>query len=268
MRRRDFIKGVTSGVIGWSLASKGNWVEIANASRCMMRVKPEIAEGGENQYNAAELLESFDFFIKYEKSTWVDRYGKDRTEGLIKEFRDEFETLIPELPFIGEEPSRFLFDSLKQSYFALSKYKVLKRHGNSVDEIADMLHESAERALFKIPWLIRLIYGRTLFSNKAIEEMRISAAESQERKYPENWVYTFIPGEGKEFDFGLDITECPVIKCFPNHQAEEFIPCICPFDDINSRGLGSGLFRTKLLARGDEKCDFRFKWEMPPWRRK
>ncbi len=267
MDRRDFIKGISAGVIGWSLASQGNLIDNAYASSCMVRVKPQISEEDRKHYSAEWLLDSFDRFIKLEKSIWKDHYGKERADALIKEFRDEFEALIPEIPFIGEEPSRFLFDSLKQSYFALSKYKVLKRYGNTLDKIANMLHNNAERSLFKIPWFIRLILGRSLFSNKTIEEMRRSAAESQERKYPGNWVYTFIPDDGKKFDYGIDITECPVVKCFPKHEAEEFIPCICPFDDINSHAFGYGLFRTKLIARRDATCDFRFKWEMPPWRR-
>ncbi len=75
-----------------------------------------------------------------------------------------------------------------------------------------------------------------------------------------------IEGDGKEFDYGLDVTECLAVKCFPKHDAEEFVPYLCPFDYPRSDALGLGLVRTMELAQGDEKCDFRFKWGLPRWR--
>ena len=38
------------------------------------------------------------------------------------------------------------------------------------------------------------------------EKLKDAAAASQQRKYPEDFVSSFIAGDGKNFDYGLDIT--------------------------------------------------------------
>jgi hypothetical protein len=93
------------------------------------------------------------------------------------------------------------------------------------------------------------------------------AAESQIRRYPGDYVYRFVPGDGETFDFdfdfgfgfGFDYVECAGVK-FPREQrATEPAPYICPADILYSEALGWGLKRTTTLAQGGARCDFRFR---------
>jgi len=83
--------------------------------------------------------------------------------------------------------------------------------------------------------------------------------ESQQRRYPQDFVFSYIQGDGKEFDFGIDYTECAIVNFFRAQGADEFTRYVCLYDFLNSQLTGTGLIRTKTLAEGADKCDFRFK---------
>jgi hypothetical protein len=75
----------------------------------------------------------------------------------------------------------------------------------------------------------------------------------------ENWIWNYIPGDGKEFDFGYDITDCGLCKFFHNEGADELVPYSCATEFLKSKGLGMELVRTTTLAEGHDKCNFRYK---------
>jgi hypothetical protein len=72
-------------------------------------------------------------------------------------------------------------------------------------------------------------------------------------------VLTFVEGDGKSFDFGVDYTECGIVKYYRAQNADELAPYLCLGDFPLSQVLGTGLVRTTTLARGGPWCDFRFK---------
>jgi hypothetical protein len=85
-----------------------------------------------------------------------------------------------------------------------------------------------------------------------------AAQESLKRKYPGDWVYTFMEDDG-ESDYGLDFTECGIVKLFHKYQADEFVPYLCAMDIIMSDAANAGLHRTETIAEGGKRCNFRYK---------
>lgn len=81
----------------------------------------------------------------------------------------------------------------------------------------------------------------------------------QSRKYPGDFVFTFIEAEGRNFNYGIDYVECANWKFLKSQGALELMPYICATDSTVSEMLGWGLTRTMTLAEGCDKCDFRFK---------
>lgn len=69
----------------------------------------------------------------------------------------------------------------------------------------------------------------------------------------------FIEGDGKNFDYGIDYTECANVKFIRAQGAMELAPYTGATDKVVSEKLGWGLKRTMTLADGKAKCDFRFK---------
>lgn len=89
--------------------------------------------------------------------------------------------------------------------------------------------------------------------------MKKRAASSQEREYSGGYVLTYIEGDGKDFDFGIDYIKCAACKFLDEQNAAELSPYVCAVDKVASEMLGWGLRRTTTLAEGGERCDFRFK---------
>ena len=91
------------------------------------------------------------------------------------------------------------------------------------------------------------------------EKLRGAAAASQMRKYSGDFVSSFIEGDGENFDFGLDITECGICKLYKAQGAEKLARYMCLSDYVVSKAFNRGLVRYKTIAEGSEKCDFRYK---------
>ena len=205
----------------------------------------------------ARLLKEFDQVVRRIREIFVSRYGEELTDTMIGGVRHEYETLIPELPYVGgKQPfTRFIISS---GWF-LAMYRVLRSQGGTVEEAGELVYESSKAFLRAYPGFLRRLFGHTIFSRRRLRRLRKHAAESQERQYPGDYVYTFVEGDGEEFDFGVDYTECAVCKFLSEQGAPELAPYICSADEIYSEALGWGLMRTMTLADGHEKCDFRFK---------
>ena len=203
------------------------------------------------------LLKDLDKTIKYVKGVLESRYGEDFASEVMPEMRREYETLIPQIPYIGNKKP-FKQWLLATAQF-LAMYKVLKRHGKSVEETGKIGYETSEQMLNAYPKFVLRFFGGATFSKKRLRNARILAEESQKRKYPGDYVFKFIEGDHENFDFGIDYSECASRKFLAAQDALELTPYICATDILQSEKFGWGLTRTMSLAEGGEKCDFRFK---------
>lgn len=66
-----------------------------------------------------------------------------------------------------------------------------------------------------------------------------------------------IDGDGESFDFGIDMTECGIVKFLHAQGADELCPYLCDLDYVMFEAMGIGLRRTKTLGWGCDRCDFR-----------
>ena len=171
--------------------------------------------------------------------------------------RCEYETIIPQIPFIGHSSPFLIFLLPTSRYLAI--YRVLRRKGLTFEDAGQIIYQMNEAELNIIPILLRHIIGYLWFSPLFIRRLRKRAKESQERKYPGGYVLTFIEGDGRTFDYGFDYTECAGCKFLNQQGAPELAPFLCAFDKVASEILGWGLTRTMTIADGCRKCDFRFK---------
>ena len=205
----------------------------------------------------SKLLKEFDKSVSRVKGVFVSRYGGGSTDTMIGEARQEYEALIPQLPYIGgKQPfTQFIIST---AWF-LAMYRVLKRHGETIEEIGKIVYEMSEAFLNAYPGFLRRLFGHTTFSRRYLRRLRKRAAESQKRQYPGDYAYTFVEGDGETFDYGVDYTECATCKFLNEQGAPALAPYLCAVDCLYSEALGWGLVRTMTLAEGAEKCDFRFK---------
>jgi hypothetical protein len=205
-----------------------------------------------------ELLKSYDKGTKPLGKILASRFDDKHTNTILVESRQEFEAIIPQIPYIGGDEN-FNTKNLIMASSCLAIYRVLKDHGKTAEEVGKIIYEMTE-ALVDYPKFILHLIGRLKYGKGYEKRLKEWAAESQKRQYPEDWVGTFIEGDRREFDYGIDMTECGILKFFQAQGAGEIVPYICvSMDGIFSKAFNRGLVRTMTLAQGYDRCDFRYK---------
>jgi len=233
-----------------------------------------LTENASNDYYTAQaykLLKDFDKVAKRYRKVLTSHLGDEAPDAIIRETRLEFQRLIPEIPYIGGRKNS-LTRILIGCTMALALYRVLKSKGRSVEEIGKMIVEVEEDRVQSYPKFLLRLLGRLIHSPFGKNRIKKMAEESQKRLYPGGWVATFIEGDGKELDFGIDYTECGLCQFFHQQGADELTQYLCLGDYVTQRAMDTGFFRSTTLAEGGDRCDFRWKkgretrpaWP-PPW---
>jgi hypothetical protein len=201
-----------------------------------------------------ELLEQFEKDVKCWSPFVLKQYGEIQSYKILQAARQEFEELIPQIPYIGGDENAFT-KSLVDSVRYLALYKAMKNFGIPVEEIGKTIYEG----------YLKKAGGRKNTSTsrkKTLERLLASgkkgAAISQEKRYPGDYVYTYIEGDGKKFDYGFDFTECASHKLYHEQDADELLPYYCYLDFVSADVRGFGFTRTKGLSEGDGLCNHRF----------
>jgi hypothetical protein len=202
-------------------------------------------------------LGEFDMVAKSAHPVLVRYFGGENVSALLAETRREFENLIPQLPYIGAKQPFTEFIIFTGMLLAI--HRVNKAHGKTVEETGELVYEIGREFLKSSPHFFLRLFGKMNFSRFYLGHLRKHAIESHQRKYPEDYVYNFIEGDGKTFDYGVDYLECASCKFLAKQGALELAPYLCPVDILYSEALGWGLTRTMTLAEGAAKCDFRFR---------
>ncbi len=198
----------------------------------------------------------FDRLLKQAGSALVDRFGEQTAAVMREEILDEYRRLIPGLPYIGGRRNIHT-SALVLAQQALAVYRVVVGHGGSVEDAGEVLHRMVKAEMERIPKVLRHWIGRQRFGRLRRRKLEKAARQSQARRYPGDWVFERIDGDGATFDFGIDYTECGIVKYLHAQDADELCPYGCDLDYVMFEAMGIGLRRTKTLAWGCDRCDFR-----------
>jgi hypothetical protein len=220
--------------------------------------------------NKAKLLRDHRRLTATGQEIMAARYETDFVTAVIRESLAEFEKLLPELPYIGGDQNP-LTGNLVFSASALAFYRVMKRHGRTVEETGELLYRIMEAWIRRYPRFIRRLMGSYYLSELSRRQSKQRALLSQERRYAGDWVFEYVEGDGETFEWGRDYVECGIVKFLHTQGADELTPYLCLTDYALFGALGIELKRTMTLAEGGEACDFRFErgespsgWP-PPW---
>jgi hypothetical protein len=205
----------------------------------------------------SRLLKDFDNVMKKVGIVLISQYGKEFAETIASEARQEYSQLIPEIPYVGQ--NRILVQFITGTAQSLAIYRVLRNHGKTVEEAGQLYYLMCKALLDSFPTIVRWLIGKASFSKLYLAALKKGAQKSQKRLYPGGYVFSFVDGDGREFDYGVDYSECGGCKFLSKQGASELAPYICTADIVYSKAFGWGLIRTKTIAEGFEKCDFRFK---------
>lgn len=195
--------------------------------------------------------------LRHYRTQFVEAYGKAEGEAIASESMQRFEALLADLPYIGGDENSNT-RSLYMTAAWLAIYRSLQARGASVEEAARLIYlgTASYFGSFPIRWLMRP-QGRRLFSRKFLDQRRRAAVNSQQRRYPDDWVFEVVEGNGQGFAFGVDYTECGVVKYLAREGAPELAPYLCWIDYPSFAAMSLRLDRTETLAQGGQRCDFR-----------
>jgi hypothetical protein len=217
------------------------------------------AKETENWYlaNKPRIMRQMRFALRHYRKHLVAAYGKTEGEAIASETMQGFEALLPDLPYIGGDENT-LTSSLYLTAAALAMYRSLQARGASVEEAGRLIYLGAESFVNSIPtrWLMRW-QARRMFGRTFLDQRRQAAAISQRRRYPDDWVFEFVEGDGQSFAFGADYTECGIVKYLAREGAPELAPYLCWIDYAQFAAMHLRLDRTETIAQGGQRCDFR-----------
>jgi len=200
----------------------------------------------------------FERMLDRSADSLVQRFGESEYALMRQEMMDEYQSLVPQVPYIGGRRNRWN-SNMTAAPWMLAVYRVVVRHGGDAQDAGKVAYDYARRVAAPARRLPQPLVARIMGPRRAKAEKQ--ARWTQQRRYADDWVCEVVDGTGQPFDFGVDVTECAIVKYMHAHGADELTPYLCHLDYVLAEAAGAGLTRTKTLAWGCDRCDFR--WNVP-----
>jgi hypothetical protein len=196
-------------------------------------------------------------FHEATRKVLADRYGNPLSASLMTDIKKGYQALSPQIPYIGGEENIFT-EWLNYGVYYLAVFQALSARGHRTEEVGRLIYETYEVMADYPRWFLNLV-GRFKYGRKYVEKLRRAARESQKRQYPGDFAATFIEGDGRAFDYGIDINACGICKFYHAQGADKLAPYMCLSDYVISKAFNRGLVRYQTIAEGAATCDFRYK---------
>lgn len=206
----------------------------------------------------SKLLKDFDRTAALVQDYLVQNYGLEFAETLCKQARQEYEKLIPQVPFIPGARARALNSFLRITAQEVAVYKAMAGNGKTPDEAWELCHLGLKERLKNFSKIKRWLLKHLMHSRFLMRRVKKRVARQQQLKFGD-FEIRYVLGDGTDYDWGVDYLSCGNYNIAKAHGAEEFAPYICMSDIALSDALDWGLIRTQTLADGCTFCDFRFK---------
>jgi hypothetical protein len=188
----------------------------------------------------------------------LDKYPAKLIWSIFANTRWELAALAPKIPYIGEKNIWQI--NLDTCVMNLALYRTLKKRRFELMEAAQIQHDIFDAYLLSLSRPVRSAYRWYYFSKLHKKRLSQAAEQSQKRHYPGDWVFSYVGGNGHAYDFGVDITECAILKLYRVHGVdEEYLPYLCKLDHAMSNILSLGITRDGTLAEGAPVCNCRWK---------
>ena len=220
---------------------------------------PRITSLDDMTWDPGPLLDKYDERAQWRRDMYLEIFPENEIDYILDEMRESFEALIPDIPFIGE--SNFHLRWFIPNSEKLAEYLVVKNYGVSKKEYCNLHLTQASKDLLNNNTEAELIaIGKMQFGYPTELFMMATALWSQFRLYPDDYVIYFRKGDGVDFDWGLDYTQCANVQLYKKYDAQDLLlPMVCTQDYIAGAAMRTGYHRTMQIATGDPICDLRWK---------
>lgn len=222
------------------------------------------AAAGSNFYadNRERFLEQFDHKNRGSEELLAKAAGPQQAAQIRQQAGDTFAELLPGLPYLGGDRNPLTKWMVLAGHY-VAFYRPMKAGGLSTEQCGRLMYDIWVQNLAdksKQDWLKE---GASRQGPEYMARMQGWAAWSQGRRDLGGWVVSYVDGEGKGFDYGIDYQQCGAVLYFKKQDAAQLAPYFCLVDWPSNKLMATGLQRRKTLALGDALCDFRFKKGRP-----
>ena len=186
------------------------------------------------------------------KKAIFSKYGQEKGSRLLERVKTEYEDLLPHVPYVGE------MDIMKRQMLITviftAFYRVLKED-ERIGDIWILCNNFNRETLMSLPRFARKLLKMSTFSRRMKRSFKKLAEDHKKKNLPDQWDY--VEGDGKPFDYGMDMKKCAKLIFLKKMGIEEFAPYLCLIDKNFAECCDYGLKRTTVLAEGADRCDFR-----------
>lgn len=208
-------------------------------------------------YRKNQLIRTFDKLLARIHPSVFAWLGAEQAEQFMQQARQEYEALIPRIPYISDNALILTFFFPVTRYLAV--YRALQRQGRTLEDAGRLIFLISKEEARAIPYVGRRLMETLWFSRWFRRLIKKGALKSQQRRYAGGFVLSYVEGDGREFDYGFDYSQCANCKFLRAENAFELAPYVCATDKPISELMGWGLTRPKTIADGFPICGFRFK---------
>jgi hypothetical protein len=184
------------------------------------------------------------------------RYDAGFVDAVIAEAGDEFERLIPQIPYIGGRANVFS-PIMVVSAWVIALYRAMRRRGKSAEEVTRVCYDLSDSLLRSVPAFVLRLLGRLGLSRPVRWFLQSQARRSQRRAFPGDFVYSV--QHRPDGEVALVFEECAVNKFYDAQGVEELKPYCNFFDVTYSRLMGMGLDARRTIGLGCNTCELRYK---------
>ena len=204
------------------------------------------------------LMKLFDLTFRPIKKKLKHHYGDQYAENIVAKTRQNYAEIIPQMPYVGGMKNYYT-PIIVVNGWIVAMFRAMNETGNTAADVIRIWAEVADDLFSKIPGWIARLGGRILLSNPVVKAFKNQTIASQERRFPEDWVYELLEGDGEKFDLGFEFSECAVIKFYQAMNTMELAP-YCNFGDVTySHYMGIGLDTSEAIGMGCDHCRMLFK---------
>lgn len=205
-----------------------------------------------------KMMKNFNNASKKIRTVLNNHFDETKTKDLISRARNEYEFIIPKLSYIGGKGNIHNFSYIGGAW-NLAFIKSLEKEDLNEREIGKIIYEIFKEYIGSMSGFMKWLFKKSFFSKSSQKKWMKHSEKSQSRTYKDDWVFEYVEGDGKTFDFGINYTECAICKLYKKLGAERYLPYVCLSDYPMFRSIGVGLKRTKTIGNGADLCDFRVK---------
>lgn len=180
-------------------------------------------------------------------------------------FLSQIEKHLENFPYIGEKDlGRVFLNIVLMTPLMITLFDTAEKLDIPQRDAGFYLYKRLQTLNRAIPAPFRWLQRKILLGSPGKKAMKDLALRSQKKKYTGDWVFEYIPGDGKTFQYKAIFSECAIEKYLKSINKVHILPYLCLTDWVGWNEIKINASRTQTLGCGGTCCNFTYVGEGKP----